>query len=238
MKDKFLEWVVSLIEWVRGLESAQKTEAIIALALVVLGAFALLHVYLTTQPDKSIEWRTVVIGNGATSWTASWQDISALRSDVWVCGALEWGGGGGDIGRGILAHSADGGRVWERVDPEKFESGSGSFTWGPTGNRLYRWSDVGPITSIIMYKPTGAAQPEGWITSSSGAYVSKDGGAQWKMSSPGPAHADRYAHMGAIASLEGVSEIYAVGWQGIAHWTSLSNELCRILGDGVGQAAW
>jgi hypothetical protein len=223
MVDKLWEWFFEFLKWLRDLDTGQKTEGIIGLALIVVGAFLILHVWLTTKPDKSIEWKAVTIGDGQTNWTASWQDISVVRSEVWLCGALEWGGGGDDIGRGIFVHSSDEGRHWEKLESSKFNSGSGSFTWGPHGTRKYYWSDIGPITSIVMYRPTGAERPLGWITSSSGAYATDDGGATWNMKSPGPSHPDRYAQMLGMAALEGLSETYAVGWQGIAHWSKLSN---------------
>jgi hypothetical protein len=223
MINKIWEWFFKFLDWLRDLDAGQKTEGIVGLALVVAGAFVILHVWLTTKPDKSIEWKEVTIRVKQTNWTANWQDISVIDSDVWLCGALEWGGGGGDIGRGIFMHSSDGGKLWENLAAPKFNSGSGSFTWGPNGTRKYHWSDIGPITSVIMYKPAGAERPSGWIASSSGAYASDDGGNTWKMKSPGPGHADRYAHMLGMAALEGLSEIYAVGWQGIAHWTALSD---------------
>jgi photosystem II stability/assembly factor-like uncharacterized protein len=149
-----------------------------------------------------------------------WHDIYWSGLEGWLCGALTVGGGGGDVGAGILLQTLDGGDTWCEVEKKRFESGQGTFTWGPRGTRHYQWEEVGPITSISFYRRHvggGKFRREGWLSSSTGIYRTEDGNV-WKRSTPPPSHPERYAFFSNFTNLEAFAELYAVGWQGIAHW--------------------
>src|SRR5207247_2584401 len=100
-------------------------------------------------------WLPVSIGSvdvaPTTSWSHSWKDIFWMGKRGWLCGAIEEGGGGGDVGRGLLLHTTDRGSSWRQIDRSGFECGEGSFTWGPRGTRVYQWKDVGPIYTVRFY---------------------------------------------------------------------------------------
>ena len=178
------------------------------------------------QEVETLRWKKVDIVQkvaGQTNYLkAPWTDISWIDdSEGWLCGIREGGGGGGDVGRGILLRTKDGGITWSEVDKQNFNSGKGQFTWGPTGTYVYTWSEVGPITSMLFYKRhLGGSQyrTEGWLSSYTGVYATDDGGENWERKSPPPDHPQRYAHFARIVDIEGFHQIYAVGWQGISHW--------------------
>ncbi len=160
-----------------------------------------------------------------TTWSNIWTDIQWVnKSEGWLSGAKEIGGGGGTVGRGILLHTTDGGANWTEVNKQDFQSGSGSFTWGPYGNRLYTWNEVGPIYSVAVYPKNignGKLRNLLWLASATGIYFSNDDhGLKWTRLTPPPDDAKRYALFAGFAGIEDNSEIYAVGWQGIAHWYS------------------
>ena len=160
-----------------------------------------------------------------TTWSNIWTDIAWVnKNEGWLSGAREIGGGDGTVGRGILLHTTDGGASWTEVDKQDIQSGSGSFTWGPQGTRLYTWNDVGPIYQVSVYPKNpgnGKFRNLLWLASSTGIYSSNDGnGLKWTRLTPPPDHPDRYALFSGFAGIEATSEIYAVGWQGIAHWYS------------------
>jgi len=186
---------------------------------------------ILTKLGREVVWITVPIPNKESGgvWEQNWQDIAWIESptDGWLCGAFEVGAGGGDVGRGILLYTKDGGSSWNRVGIGDFPSGQGTFSWGPRGTRMYAWSEIGPITTIRCYRRhlgKGQFRTEIWIAAATGVYCSEDGGYSWSRSTPGPDHPDRYAFFASLADIEGFSEIYAAGWQGIAHWSARSRE--------------
>src|SRR2546421_1173686 len=174
--------------------------------------------------NRSYRWNEVTIKTGkgeeTVTWHNSFTDITWVGKEGWLSVAVHVGGGGGSVGQGALLHTNDGGASWHKIDKEIFPSGAGEFTWGPQGNRLYTWNEIGPISSVAAYKRYGSNAPELWITSATGVYGSEDGGTSWILSTPGPDHAERYALFANMASVEAFAEIYAVGWQGIAHWST------------------
>src|ERR1041384_1239517 len=163
--------------------------------------------------------------NTTTTWSNIWTDIQWVNNrEGWLSGAKEIGGGVDTVGRGILLHTTDGGASWTEVDKQDFQSGSGSFSWGPYGNRLYTWNEVGPIYSLAVYPKNignGKLWNLLWLASATGVYFSNDGhGLKWTRFTPPPDDPKRYALFAGFVGIEANSEIYAVGWQGIAHWYS------------------
>jgi hypothetical protein len=166
-----------------------------------------------------------------TDWAGRvvWKDIFWLsKSRGWLSGAVAEGGGHDDVGTGILL-SSYGGPTWNLIPNENFNSGSGEFTWGPAymgGTRPYRWDDVGPINSIRFYHGPAlerGVQVEGWAATATGIYRSTDAGQSWIRSTPAPDASgtrERYAFYSSLAGVEAFTEVYATGWQGIAHWDS------------------
>jgi hypothetical protein len=207
---------------------------------VVVAVALTLHAvpYLPHRTDPA--WQEVTIGLDEFSplppkkyppdWASRvvWKDIYWLsKSRGWLAGAVAEGGGHDDVGTGILLFSY-GGPTWNLVPNLNFNSGSGEFTWGPAymgGTRLYRWDDVGPIYSIQFYRGPAleqGIQVEGWAATATGVYRSTTAGQAWTRSTPAPNSSDRerYAFYSSIAGVEGFAEVYAVGWQGIAHWSA------------------
>lgn len=179
--------------------------------------------------DEGTGWKAVPIASAPdtegrrAAWEAvSWRDIAWLDAkEGWLAGAVREGGGGGDVGTGLLLHTTDGGETWTETPKAAFDSGSGRFTWGPTGTREYSWTEVGPINAIALYRRhlgQGKFRIEGWLATATGVYASEDGGLRWTRRTPPPDHPQRYAFFFDLASVEAFAEVYAVGWQGIAHW--------------------
>jgi hypothetical protein len=165
----------------------------------------------------------------ASPWDCAWLDVFWLsETEGWLCGAISEGGGGGDVGNGLLLATKDGGATWLKA--ANIASGAGRFTWGPRGTREYSWSEVGPVKALWFYgRRTGADDhTTGVIATATGVYVATapygrlDHESEWRRSSPPPDHPERYAFFAGIAGIEGLSELYACGWQGIAHWTARS----------------
>lgn len=177
-----------------------------------------------TRLDESARWKTVPITSAVDTEgrRASWEAVSWLDAkEGWLVGAVREGGGGGDVGTGLLLHTSDGGETWTETPKTVFDSGSGRFTWGPTGTRSYSWTEVGPINAIMLYRRDlgqGKVRAEGWLAAATGVYASEDGGIRWTRRTPPPNHPERYAFFFDLASIEAFAEVYAVGWQGIAHW--------------------
>ena len=177
---------------------------------------------------RSYRWNEVTVKTGQDEdvviWKNSFTDITWIGAEGWLSVAIHVGGGGGSVGEGALLHTNDGGSSWHEIDKHVFPSGSGEFTWGPQGSRLYNWNEIGPISSIAAYRRYGTNSPELWITSSTGVYCTENGRSLWTRSTPGPDDAKRYALFENMASVEAFSEIYAVGWQGIAHWSKTTKK--------------
>jgi photosystem II stability/assembly factor-like uncharacterized protein len=179
---------------------------------------------ILTKLGRARSWHTISVQSNDRGTDIvhnnSWRDIFRIGTKIWLCGAIEEGGGGGEVGSGILLHKTDGQAAWNAVGKNAFSSGEGSFTWGPQGTRLYYWTEIGPINAISFYKRIGKPAAEGWLASSTGIYRSDNEGVTWQRSTPPPNHPDRYAFFANSSSVEAFSEIYAVGWQGIAHYSS------------------
>ncbi len=201
---------------------------VIATLLVLTAGFLYRRTALTTQ--SKLTWELVRIEDHSGGHTRiindNWTDLQWIDpSEMWIAGSSQEGGGGGDVGSGSMYHSTDFGRSWVEVSSKAFDSGRGNFSWG---GRSYSWSDEGPIKSILMFKhPLGGGNSriEGWVTTKTGVYSSDDDGQTWHRSTPRPdlalqssgGRALPFAHFEKLARVETSSEIYAVGWQGIAH---------------------
>ncbi len=162
-------------------------------------------------------------------FSGGFRDIFLLDHKQFLCGSIYEGGGSGDVGSGFLLHSSDEAAVWRDIT-HNVVAGKGEFLWG---NRPYSWTQVGPINSIAFYKHyrNGSYRPEGWLASASGIYTTdKDekctmtniAECSWHRSSPAPDQPGWYAFFFRLAYVEAFSEVYAVGWQGIAHWSPLA----------------
>jgi Caspase domain/Photosynthesis system II assembly factor YCF48 len=166
-------------------------------------------------------------------WSLFWRDIIWNGAEGWLCAAIEEGGGGGDVGRGALLHSANQGALWTIVDSDKFNSGSGHFRWGRRGTYIWSWKEIGPINAILLYARNlgeGKRQVEIFLAANTGVYSTQDNGETWQRSTPqlpqldDPQSPDIYAHFFNLAKIEGLAEVYAVGWQGISHWYSSNSK--------------
>ena len=126
------------------------------------------------------------------------------------------------IGRGVLLHTMDGGRLWEIVGGTNFDAGEGTFSCF-----FEKWKEVGPMSSIVVKKvpqPDGEIVTKGWIASRDGVYFAtnaSDSIGAWRRITPRPDEPDCYSSfMGIHSGLDLDREIYAFGWQGIAHWAT------------------
>jgi photosystem II stability/assembly factor-like uncharacterized protein len=83
-----------------------------------------------------------------------------------------------------------------------------------------KWDNVGPITSVAVYRrmvQSGVFHKEGWAATVTGIYSTDDAvNGEWKRRTP-PPETTNYAQYSDFANIEAFHEIYAVGWQGIAH---------------------
>src|SRR5579859_2234828 len=186
---------------------------------------------LVLPRPTAFQWQQQLIQSGGTGkteiWRYGWNDIVWARGEGWLCGAVAEQGGGGDIGTGILLHSTDRGASWAEVDNKAFNSGTGKFSWGS-----YRdsWHDVGPIHSLLAVSKLtdggkGTRLTDVWFAATSGIYASPDNGKTWQRSTPRPDDPQEweiYAHFGNLLQIEDFNEVYASGWQGIAHWSASS----------------
>jgi photosystem II stability/assembly factor-like uncharacterized protein len=171
-----------------------------------------------SQKEWDLRQIQVESEDGQTSTVSHmWTDISKLGSEIWLCGAIESGGGVGQfLGRGILLYSANGGTLWKEIKRDRFvDAGSGTLaTWGE------KWDNVGPINSLAVYRrpvQSGVFHKEGWAATVTGIYSTDDAvNGEWKRRTPSPATTD-YAQYYDFANIEAFHEIFAVGWQGIAH---------------------
>ncbi len=155
-----------------------------------------------------------------------WKDIAWNGRKGWLCGATIIGGGGGNVGTGVLLHTTDGGTSWSRID-QKIPGGKGAFPWGPRGTYQYQWEGVGPIYDLRVNPSVahdGKLQIELWLAATTGVYYSHDGAETWERSTPRPDDAkhDLYAQFSSLFRIWDIGETYAVGWQGISH---LSNNI-------------
>jgi transcriptional regulator with XRE-family HTH domain len=161
-----------------------------------------------------------------------WTDIYWDGPDGWLCGGYT-GGGGGDIGKGVLLRTTDRGASWSQVDT--FRSGRGGFDFGPfKGPDQYTWQDnsIGGIRALKAH-PRNLAGPkrhELWLAAAAGVFHSIDDGKTWVWSTPKPNDTPKandheppvpYAHFLNLIYTGQFEDVYAVGWQGIAHWNRL-----------------
>ena len=162
-------------------------------------------------------------------WQHGWTDTYWIGPEGWLSAELDTGGGGGDIGRGLLFHTKDGGASWIKINIEKFNSGRGTFPWGKGGTYLYSWQDIGPIHTVKAYSRHlggGNRRVEIWLAAISGIYTSNDDGETWQRSTPRPddrRQSEIYAEFHDIDQADLFKEVYATGWQGIAFWSSSTN---------------
>jgi hypothetical protein len=163
-------------------------------------------------------------GGTETIWRETWKDIFWVTPDeAWLCGEVESGGARGLVGAGILLHTTDRGVSWKRVDFGKFQDERGAFGGIYDGQT---WRGVGPINSLHVTRKNlggGQWQFEPWFAAETGVYHSDDAGRTWQRSTPppdSPTYPIPYAHFGNLFSIVASDEMYTVGWQGIAHWSS------------------
>jgi photosynthesis system II assembly factor YCF48-like protein len=177
-------------------------------------------------PTSPRSWEVYPIQGQRQAWEANWRDVVWIEFEGWLCGYVQMGGGGGeigmDLGEGILLHTTNAGQSWDEIPKKNFDSGSGTFYFGPN---KYTWQEVGPILSMLFGKrPLGKDRysTEGWLATTTGVYSSNDAGNHWRRSTPSPNQSSTsypFSHHGTIEQVELFSEIYAAGWQGIAHWS-------------------
>lgn len=188
--------------------------------------------FADSRPTAELQWELVGVsdrsGGKETNWNVSefgaisWRDIFWLSAEEgWVCGAVREGGGSEDVGAGRLVHTTDGGKTWKLQ--ANIVSGQGKFRWGPFGTRIYTWTEAGPMQSIVARRKFLGGlnyRVEGLLATTTGIYFTDNGGEEWRRITPIPTTdwgSPQYGHFSQIAVVENFNEIYAVGWQGIAH---------------------
>jgi hypothetical protein len=170
--------------------------------------------------DSSRIWKLFPIRDetGTIGWNYGWTDMTWIGPEGWLCGSINEGGGGGDVGRGVLLHTKNQGSWWVETKKEAFESGRGHFNWG---SRPYSWLEIGPIKTCRFFMRElggGKRRVEGWLAAKTGVYSTRDGGKTWRRSTPRPDEAGYhppFAHFEGLADVEQFSDVYAVGWQGM-----------------------
>jgi hypothetical protein len=183
-------------------------------------------VSVSVQPTVTaqVEWREYpikVVGRTTENgW--GWHDIAWLDNFGWLVGGRDENGGPlVPVGSGRMLFTRDRGESWQPSDSANFESGSGTNShFGSL------WTNVGPITCIAIDRPYGPygkiSHTNGWISTSTGVYFTDDAAnpdAKWIRSTPSPDGPDGYSYFSRLLRLWNPERLYAVGWQGIAHWT-------------------
>lgn len=152
----------------------------------------------------------------------NWNDIWWSGAEGWLAGGIPLGGGG-DVGSGILLHTADRGASWN--SDGNFPVEQGRFDWGPyKGDTAYRWHEIGPVTALNAYSELryGPPHKELWLATATGVYSSIDSGRTWRRSTPPPSDAAypfAFALFGNLLMIVDPKQVYAVGWQGISEWS-------------------
>lgn len=169
------------------------------------------------KPWEPVSVRVVDNSGEAVIVDAVWHDIHWAGAKGWLCGSREeQGGSGWFIGRGILLYTENSGETWQDITAN-VEFDSGSFAHWPQ-----TWKGVGPIVAVDVYisrDETGLRHLEGWLVSHTGIYTTPDAiSGKWQRMTPSPALPGGYAHFQRATYIEAYREIYAAGWQGIAHW--------------------
>ena len=151
---------------------------------------------------------------------ALWTDIDCVGQECWLSGLLQ-GGGSSSMrtvcGSGVVLHSNDRTIQWKEVEKEKFNSGKGGFA-PPFTN--WSWEEIGPIEAMQFYPwklPDKPLTVWGWLAGCSGIYQTLDAGQHWQRITPSPDQPSAFGLYRSIDVFEGVSGIYAAGWQGIIH---------------------
>jgi len=216
-----------------GLRPSRKIMA--AAGAVALLLIALLATYVararhpTSQPaTTTVKWERLSL-NIAPSPRHSdefdeyqWLDVAWLGSHGWLAGADGSVGGGEGIylGRGILLLTEDNGASWKRVPLENFQSGRGTLSCFHE-----TWDNVSLINRVEIFRrgfPGGKTRVEGWLASLTGIYFTDDAlnvNSKWRRVTPAPDSPGCYSQFFDLAQVEAFREVYAAGWQGIAHWS-------------------
>ncbi len=212
----------ALQAWMRGQKpSAKHRNLIAALALVLVACTVLVSLW---RPVPAGRWRKVAIQVKGLSppGERAWRDIVWIGQEGWLAGSSgEQGGTGLFVGSGVLLHTLDGGRSWQSIAKAHFDAGAGTFSCFSN----MKWDGIGPVHAlqvVRLLQHDGSLLAKGWLASCDGIYVTTNASApsaEWRRMTPPPDAGDCYAYFEGIVPVGGGREIYAYGWQGIAHWS-------------------
>jgi serine/threonine protein kinase len=213
----------ALRRWLRARVSQWKRWTMAGGLLIagVLGPMLLLPV---RQSASSVQWKVFPIHWAGQHDLASldWRDICWRGQDGWLCGALnEQEAPGLNVGQGIVLHTSDGGKNWTELPRTNFTYDRGK---SPCFEEK-TWDGVGPLNFIdVVVKRIGDQSPvtNGWAAGLTGVYFSTNAAgdnAQWTRVTPPPDGPDCFSFFyGLAGDLIDYQDVYAFGWQGIAHW--------------------
>jgi serine/threonine protein kinase len=211
----------ALEKWLRSRTARPRNRLFLAVAVVACLTIALS--VMVRKPKTGIRWRRVpvMIEGRETPFASEWADIcwGLDANQLWLCGGHEDSVAGKFVGHGVLLHTSDGGHLWEEIARSNFTTDSGTLSCfeGKT------WNGVGPIAFVKVHtesKADGTWVTNGWIAGVTGVYFSSNAGSihgQWTRITPPPDGPDCYSFFGGLQGPIDYQEVFAFGWQGIAH---------------------
>jgi photosystem II stability/assembly factor-like uncharacterized protein len=211
----------ALKRWLRAREARPRKRFLLA----VTGA-ACLAIVCTLVPRHTkaeIQWHVFPIKTKGSEkpFPGNWTDLYWDGDEGWLCGYLEEQPVPGKfIGRGLLLHTSDGGKIWEEFARSNFTADSGILSCFEEKT----WNGIGPIEFVEVCKEIqadGTWMTNGWVAAWTGAYTSTEAGSatgKWTRITPPPDGPDCYSYFNGLREFDYYKEMYAFGWQGISHW--------------------
>jgi serine/threonine protein kinase len=213
----------ALLQWQKQRSAAPRRRWLLA-GLTVVAVTAIAAVCLRkTKPEVS--WQPFPVNTNGLNLGAHfvWYDVAWDDREGWLCGSMDEQATPGEyVGEGLVLHTSDGGHTWKEMPRTNFPVDSGTFSCfeGKT------WNGVGALDFIEVdkvLKADGRCVTNGCVAGMTGVYFTTDAGsddAQWTRLTPPPDGPDCYSYFSGIREFDKFHEIYAYGWQGIAHWQS------------------
>jgi hypothetical protein len=206
--------------WLHSRASRLRNGLLLAVALLASVTIAVAMV--TREPQSGIRWRPVpvMVQGREKPFLTDWSDICwGSDNEGWLCGGREQTVAGQFVGNGVLLHTTNRGRYWSEVAQTNFTPDSGTLSCfeGKT------WNGIGPIHFVTAgreMQADGKWVTNGWLAGITGVYCSSNAGSldsKWTRVTPPPDGPDCYSFFAGLFGQTDFPEVFAFGWQGIAH---------------------